>query len=135
MKYILDTNTIIYFFKGTGNISHRLLSFPPKEIGIPAIVYYELLFGISKSVRQKEKIHQLRLLIDATTLIPFGEKEAHAAAKIRVNLEKRGLPIGPMDVLIGATALANRAILVTHNLKEFKRINRLEVEDWYDYNL
>lgn len=132
MRYILDTNTIIYFFKGAGNISQRLLSLPPKEIGIPAIVYYELLFGISKSTSQKEKIHQLRLLIDAANLIPFGEKEAHAAAKIRANLEKRGLPIGPMDMLIGATALANRAILVTHNLKEFKRINRLEVEDWFE---
>ena len=132
MRYILDTNTIIYFFNGTGNISQRLLSLPPKEIGIPAIVYYELLFGISKSTSQKEKIHQLRLLIDAANLIPFGEKEAHAAAKIRANLEKRGLPIGPMDMLIGATALANRAILVTHNLKEFKRINRLEVEDWFE---
>ena len=131
MKYILDTNTIIYFFKGTGNISHRLLSLPPKEIGIPAIVYYELLFGIFKSTRQKEKIHQLRLLIDATNLIPFGEKEAHAASEIRANLEKRGLPIGPMDVLIGATALATRTILVTHNMKEFKRIEQLEVEDWF----
>jgi tRNA(fMet)-specific endonuclease VapC len=134
MKYLLDTNTIIYFFKSEGNISTRLLSVPPKDIGISAIVYYELLFGISKSIRQKEKIHQLGLLIDATNLIPFGEKEAHAAAKIRANLEKRGLPIGPMDVLIGATALANHAILVTHNLKEFKRIDRLEVEDWYDYH-
>ncbi len=131
MKYILDTNTIIYFFKGKGNISHRLLSLPPKEIGIPAIVYYELLFGIFKSARQREKIHQLRLLIDATNLIPFAEKEAHAASEIRANLEKRGLPIGPMDVLIGATALANRAILVTHNMKEFKRIEQLEVEDWF----
>ena len=132
MRYILDTNTIIYFFKGTGNVSHRLLSFLPKEIGIPAIVYYELLFGIFKSSRQKEKIRQLGLLINASNLIPFGEKEAHAAAKIRANLEKRGLPIGPIDILIGATALANRAILVTHNLKEFKRIARLEVEDWFE---
>jgi len=131
MKYILDTNTIIYFFKGMGNISQRLLSFPPKEIGIPAIVYYELLFGIFKSSRQKEKIHQLQLLAQSANLIPFGEKEAHVAAEIRANLEKRGLPIGPMDVLIGATALANRAILVTHNLKEFKRIDRLEIEDWF----
>ena len=131
MKYILDTNTIIYFFKGTGNISHKLLSLPPKEIGIPAIVYYELLVGIFKSARQREKNHQLQLLIDATNLISFGEKEAHAAYEIRANLEKRGLPIGPMDVLIGATALANRAILVTHNMKEFKRIEQLEVEDWF----
>ena len=132
MKYILDTNTIIYFFKGEGNISRRLLSFPPKEISIPAIVYYELLFGIFKSSRQKEKIQQLRLLIDATNLIPFAEKEADAAAKIRVDLEKRGVPIGPLDVLIAATALAHRAILVTHNLKEFKRIDSLEIEDWFD---
>ena len=132
MRYILDTNTIIYFFKGTGKISQRLLSFLPKEIGIPAIVYYELLFGIFKSSRQKEKIRQLGLLINASNLIPFGEKEAHAAVKISTNLEKKGIPIGPMDILIGATALANRAILVTHNLKEFKRINRLEVEDWFE---
>ena len=131
MKYILDTNTIIYFFKGMGKISQNLLSRLPKEIGIPAIVYYELLFGIFKSGRQREKIRQLHLLVEAANFIPFGEKEARAAAEIRADLEKKGLPIGPIDILIGATALANRAILVTHNLKEFKRINNLEVEDWF----
>jgi tRNA(fMet)-specific endonuclease VapC len=72
------------------------------------------------------------LLIEATNLIPFAEKEADAAAKIRFDLEKRGVPIGPLDVLIAATALASRAILVTHNLKEFKRIESLEIEDWFD---
>jgi len=63
--------------------------------------------------------------------LPFSEKEAAAAAAIRVELEKKGTPIGPFDILIGGTALAHQSILVTHNIKEFSRIKKLQVEDWY----
>jgi len=62
---------------------------------------------------------------------PFGQKEAESAARIREQLEKKGTPIGPYDILIGGTALCIHATLVTHNLKEFKRIKDLHVIDWY----
>ncbi len=131
MKYVLDTNTLIYFFKGVGNVKNRLLSVPPSEIGLPAIVLFELEFGIAKSSSPRKRISQLKDFTALVNVIPFGPAEAKAAAQIRAKLEKKGIPIGPYDVLIAACARANNLILVTHNLKEFKRIEGLRVEDWF----
>ena len=131
MKYALDTNTLIYFFKGVGKVKKRLLSVPPGEIVLPAIVLFELEFGIARSSSPRKRIAQLKDFTDLVNVIAFGPAEAKAAAQIRVKLEKNGIPIGPYDVLIAACAKANNLILVTHNLKEFKRIDGLRVEDWF----
>ena len=131
MKYVLDTNTLIYFFKGVGNVKNRLLSVPPSEILLPAIVLFELELGIAKSSSPRKRISQLKDFTALVNVIPFGPAEAKAAAQIRAKLEKKGIPIGPYDVLIAACAKANNLILVTHNLKEFKRIEGLRVEDWF----
>ena len=131
MKYVLDTNTLIYFFKGLGNVSDRLLSIPPAEIGIPAIVLYELKVGIGKSGTSKKRKIQLKEFISLVKIIPFGYEETRCAANIRVKLERKGVPIGPYDILIAASALADRGTLVTHNLKEFERVEGLKIEDWY----
>ena len=129
--YVLDTNTMIYFFKGIGNVADNFLSTSPKEIGIPAIVLFELEVGIAKSNFPQKRIKQLHEITSLIQNIPFGDKEAKKSASIRVNLEKKGTPIGPYDILIGGTALANQAILITHNTTEFGRIEKLQIEDWY----
>jgi tRNA(fMet)-specific endonuclease VapC len=131
MKYVLDTNTLIYFFKGIGNVKKRLLFLPPNEIGVPTIVLFELEVGIAKSSSPRKRISQLKDFTDIVSVIPFGIAEAKAAAQIRAKLEKKGIPIGPYDVLIAACAKANNLMLVTHNIKEFKRIEGLRLEDWY----
>lgn len=129
--YVLDTNTLIYFFKGLGNVAENLLDKSPGDIGVPAIVLYELEVGINKSQSPRKRIKQLNDLISTAVLLPFGKAEAKTAAKIRAQLEKNGTPIGPYDILIAGTALANKATLVTHNLKEFKRVKELNVIDWF----
>lgn len=129
--WVLDTNTLIYFFKGQGSVADILLSHSPNDIGIPAIVLYELEVGIAKSTSPRKRREQLKALADVTQLLPFGPTEAEAAARIRVNLEKQGKPIGPYDLLIAGTALAQNGTLVTRNTREFNRINRLHVENWY----
>jgi tRNA(fMet)-specific endonuclease VapC len=131
MKYVLDTNTLIYFFKGIGNIKNRLLFLPPNEIGVPTIVLFELEVGIAKSSSPRKRISQLKDFTDLVSVIPFGIAEAKTAAQIRAKLDKKGIPIGPCDVLIAACAKANNLKLVTHNIKEFKRIEGLRLEDWY----
>ena len=131
MKYVLDTNTLIYFFKGIGRVNSLLLSLPPNEIGVPAIVLFELEVGIAKYSSPRKRTAQLKDFTDLVNVIPFGKAEAKCAAQIRAKLEKRGLPIGPYDVLIAACAKANNLIFVTHNVKEFKRIEGLRLEDWY----
>jgi len=129
--YILDTNTLICFFKGIGNISTRLLRTPPRSIGVPTIVLFELEVGIAKSNSPRKRRLQLESLTAAVNVLPLGHEEVKCAAAIRADLENRGKPIGPYDVLIAGTALANKGVLVTHNTGEFERIVGLQLEDWY----
>lgn len=129
--YVLDTNTLIYFFKGSGRVAERMLNEAPTDIGIPAVVIFELLTGIAKSVSPKKRTGQLNSLLDAIRVLPFSIEEAISSAAIRSQLENKGTPIGPFDVLIAGTAMANRAILVSRNLAEFNRIDGLKTEDWF----
>lgn len=129
--YVLDTNTLIYFFKGMGKVAERLLDTPPKEVGIPSVVVYELEVGIAKSTSPEKRTAQLADLLSLVNVLPFGLQEARAAAQIRAALEKQGQPVGPYDTLIAATTVANQAVLVTHNTKEFGKIGELQIEDWF----
>lgn len=131
MVYLLDTNTLIYFFKGMGDVADILLSQAPKDIFIPSIALYELEVGIAKSTKPQKRRKQLESLISRINISSFGEQEAKAAAMIRADLESKGTPIGPYDTLIAGTALSNNATLVTHNTKEFRRVKGLNIEDWY----
>ena len=129
--YILDTNTLIYFFKGIGNVADNLLAASPKDIGIPAVVLYELEYGIARSSSPRKRTKQLEALCALVEVLAFGSEEAKASAAIRAALEKKGTPIGPYDVMIAGTALGRQGVLVTHNTKEFRRVSGLKVIDWY----
>ena len=129
--YVLDTNTLIYYFKGMGRVAEQLLNHPPRDIAIPAIVLYELEVGLAKSVTPEKRRKQLGMLTELVTILPLGTKEAKLAAIIRASLELAGTPIGSMDTLIAGTAKAYQGILVTHNTKEFSRIDGLQIEDWF----
>jgi len=131
VKYLLDTNTVIYFFKGMGRVAENLLARSPKDIALPAIVLYELEVGINKSHAPGKRRKQLQSLVEMVHVIPFGHQEAYFSAQIRSSLEKQGVPIGPLDNLIAGTALANNCTLVTHNCKEFNRVKGLNSVDWY----
>ena len=128
---VLDTNTLIYFFKRQGRVADRLLAQPPREIGVPTIVIYELEVGIAKSTSPEKRRRQLAELLTAVTVLPFGVDEAQQAAHIRAELERAGEPIGPYDILIAATALAHGGWLATRNVKEFGRVPGLALENWY----
>lgn len=129
--FVLDTNTVIYFFRGQGNISHHLLATPPSEIAIPAIVQYELLVGAAKSQNPETRIEQLARFFSSLTILPFGPAEASQATNARVELENGGKPIGPYDILIAATTLSVGGILVSRNTREFGRVNGLKLIDWF----
>jgi len=129
--FALDTNTLIYFFKGIGQVGEHLLNTPPSDIAIPAVVLYELEVGIAKSSSSERRREELNELTEDLNLLPFGRAEASAATAVRAVLERLGKPIGPMDTLIAGTALANHATLVTHNTREFGRVPNLEIIDWY----
>jgi len=129
--YVLDTNTLIYYFKGMGNVAEKLLHTAPRDIAIPSIVLYELEVGLAKSNDSKKRHQQLDDFIALITVLPMGIQEAKTAAKIRADLEKKGTPIGAMDTLIAGVAVANKCTLVTHNSKEFSRVEGLTLADWF----
>jgi tRNA(fMet)-specific endonuclease VapC len=129
--YALDTNSVSYFLKGLGRVAEHLLAQPPSNVGLPSVVLYELEYGAARSPAPADLKARLDALLRMLRVLPFGEAEARAAARIRARLEREGKPIGPMDVLVAATALEQQAVLVTHNTKEFRRVKGLRVEDWY----
>jgi tRNA(fMet)-specific endonuclease VapC len=129
--YVLDTNTLIYYFKGQGQVAQNMAQVAPQDIVISTIVLYELQVGIAKSNSPAKRTQQLQQLLSRVNLVPFDQEAAKAAASIRVQLEQQGTPIGPMDVLIAGTAVSLQADLVTHNVSEFSRVGGLEIVDWY----
>lgn len=129
--YALDTNTLVYFFKGAGHVAEHLLAMSPRDIAVPAVVLFELEVGIAKSVDPRGRRTQLDELLAAVSVLPLGAAEARTAASVRATLERAGTPIGPFDTLIAGTALAHRATLVTHNTDEFSRVAGLPLVDWF----
>lgn len=129
--FVLDTNTISYFFRGEGRVAERLTAVSPSDIALPTIVLFELEVGIAKSKNAARRREQLDQAISAIRVLPLGRTEARAAAVLRARLESAGTPIGPYDVLIAGTALAYGATLVTRNTREFARVPGLSLEDWY----
>lgn len=132
MTYVLDTNTVGYFFRGEGRVAERLLATPPRDIAVPAIVTYELRYGVARVPKAKRLAEQLEALLGWVTILPFDDAVSQVAAQIRVQLERAGRPIGPLDTLIAATAVAANATLITRNTSEFARVRDLRVESWFE---
>lgn len=131
MKYLLDTNSFIYYFKGLGNVKQHLLACQPSEIILSSVIYYELQVGILKSTSPQKRIAQLAHIKTQVSWVDFDEKSAQATAQIRVALERIGKPIGCYDGQIAGMGLANDLVVVTHNVGEFGRVNGLKMEDWF----
>lgn len=131
MTYLLDTNSLIYFFKGEGQLARRMLAMPPGSLAIPAVALFELEVGIAKSTSPERRRRQLAQLLAMLPVLPFAAEEATLAGRLRAALELAGTPIGICDILIAATALRHAATLVTRNVKEFRRVDGLALEDWY----
>jgi tRNA(fMet)-specific endonuclease VapC len=131
VAFFLDTNICIYALKGQHPaIGRRMQAMPPSSIKIPSIVKGELLFGARKSDRPERTFEILDRFLSPFEIVPFGDAAAESYSLIRSDLERRGKPVGANDLIVAATALADRGTLVTHNLREFRRIKGLSVEDW-----
>ncbi len=131
MSYLLDTNTCIRYLNGqSGSIKARLEQLSPENISLCSVVKAELLYGVAKSRVVEQTLARLNRFFDQFTSLPFDDSSATAYGMIRADLEKRGVPIGPNDLMIAAIALASDLILVTHNHREFGRIANLKHEDW-----
>lgn len=132
MKYLLDTDTLIYIFKRAGNCLEHLRKLPDEVIATSAVNMFELEFGLAKSDKPaplRAFIHEVK---QRYTVLNFDAAAAQKAGEIRAVLQSKGTPIGPYDVQVAGVALANNLSIVTRNTREFERVPGLRVENWYD---
>jgi tRNA(fMet)-specific endonuclease VapC len=131
MKWMLDTDTCIAIIKGKpASVLKKLRGKSVGQVGISSITLGELAFGAAKSGRRDEAQAALAEFLLALEIASFDSDSAASYGQLRASLEKRGTPVGPLDTLIGAHAVALDVILVTHNSREFSRIDTLRFEDW-----
>ena len=102
----------------------------PQEIKIPAMVLAELRHGVLRSSDPESARRAVDKLVQPFEIVPFSEECAEHFARARESLERKGEVIGPYDLIIAATVLAHRGTLVTHNGREFQRIQGLPLVDW-----
>lgn len=131
---ILDSNIISYYLRGDPQIVPRVQALAPAEVGVPAIVEYELRYGLLRLPQEvaKPRLAALMQLLQPMQRLPFDSDCATHAARIRVELEAAGTPIGPHDTLIAATALRYQATLVTRNVREFSLVQGLQWLNWHE---
>ena len=130
MKYLLDTNICIYLInERPKKVLTQFKRHSLGDIGISSITASELAFGVAKSASAKNSA-ALEAFLLALNVVDYDAGAAMMYGDIRAALEKQGKTIGPLDMLIAASALSRQLILVTNNEKEFRRIGKLKVENW-----
>ena len=132
-RYLLDTNICIFLLNqshGFENIVDRIDHLDREQVIISSITVAELEFGVAASQKIEQNSIKLDLFLSAFKRLPFDDSAAHVYGSVRTSLKQRGLPIGPLDTLIAAHALALDACAVTNNIGEFSRVEGLRVEDW-----
>ena len=131
MKFMLDTNTCIYIIKKKPpDVIERFIQTEISQIGISSITLSELSYGVSKSSKPEQNQIALAQFIAPLEILPYGDDAAQYYGTLRAHLEKQGMPIGSLDMLIAAHALSTDCTLVTNNEKEFVRIPKLKIENW-----
>lgn len=132
--WVLDSNTISYYFRGDLQVVPRMQVLRPADLAVPAIVEYELRFGLVRLPPEASapRLAALAQLFRPMQMLPFDSECAAIAGQIRATLEAEGTPIGPHDILIAATALRYQGTLVTRNVREFSRVPGLQWVNWHE---
>ena len=131
MTHLLDTNHCIFIIKNRSPRAwEKLARHPVGTIGISSVTAAELWFGVEKSEQKEKNSRALMKFLLPLEIAPYEEEAAERYGKIRAVLEKAGTPIGSLDCLIAAHAVALGVVLVTNNTNEFQRVPSLRLEDW-----
>jgi tRNA(fMet)-specific endonuclease VapC len=131
MKYLLDTDTSIYIIKKKPEtVLRRLRSEAIEQVAVSTITVAELEYGVAKSQRPERNRLALMEFLLPFALLDFDYAAAQAYGAIRAGLEVRGSPIGPMDLLLAAQAVSRDLVLVTNNVREFRKVAALRIENW-----
>lgn len=131
MRYMLDTDICIALIKNRPEtMLHRLKGLSVEEVGISGIVAAGLWFGVAHSRKKRQNQSALKDFLAYVTLLNWPGEAAALYGRVRAQLQKKGTPIGAMDLLIGTHALFLDTVLVTNNTREYKRIPDLKIENW-----
>lgn len=131
MRYLLDTNICIYIARRKpANVSARLDRLRPGDARISIITLLELVYGACRSQRYAENLARVQEFERLVPALPLETQVAEFYGKLRANLERRGSIIGAYDLLIAAHALSFGLTLVTNNVREFNRVEGLQIENW-----
>ena len=129
--YLLDTNICIYIInKNPAKVIEKISSLNPLDIKVSSITVAEMEYGASKSESRVKNREVLKRFLSSFEIINFDTKDAEIYGIIRAELERNGNIIGPYDMQLAAQALRWDYIFITNNIKEFRRINRLKLENW-----
>ena len=130
MEFILDTDTCIYALKRDETVLRNLLSTAREDVSISVVTESELRTGAAKSSSPMKTLHLIENFLRPLAVLDFTSEDARVYANVRAKLERAGTPIGPLDTLIAAQAVARRLTLVSNNEREFRRVNGLAVVNW-----
>lgn len=129
--YFLDTNTCIYFLNGKyESIKNKILSTPPNAIAIPSTVKAELLLGAYKSKNKSVNVEKVEQFLQPFEIIPFVDMMTYVYAEIRTSTDSVGTNIGPNDLFIASIVKFHEGVLVTNNVREFGKIDGLQIDNW-----
>jgi tRNA(fMet)-specific endonuclease VapC len=133
MRYLLDTTVISDFARGHPAVLARIREESPDELAASTLTEMEVAYGLILNPRLAGRLKPVMdALFGAIRVLPYDREAAQATAIARAGLGRRGRPIGAYDVLIAGTALAHDLILVTSNVREFRSVEALRIEDWRD---
>ena len=131
MTIFLDTNICIRILNGSSqSVIENFKKTDKDDIIIPSIVAAELIYGANKSVKREENLIKYRSFLSQFRIATVSSAVIEVYGKIRVDLERKGTPIGANDYFIAAIAKANGGILITNNTREFSRVEGLLYKDW-----
>jgi len=129
--FLLDTNACIKILNNASPpLVLRLKAHHPSQIRLSSVVKAELAYGARKSARPAQNLRVLQEFFEPFRSLPFDDSCSEQYGILRGELERHGEPIGPHDMMIAATAIANELTLVTHNVREYSRVPGLQWEDW-----
>jgi len=131
MRVLLDTDVCIYAInrRAPGPLE-RLRAYSLGDVGISAITYAELRFGVENSAGTEENLERLERFVLPLEAVPFDAEAGRWYGRVRTQMQRAGLPIGGNDFLLAAHALSLGVTLVTGNVHEFERVKGLHVERW-----
>ena len=131
MRYMLDTNICIYVIKHKPEkVFQKLQEVDPEDVCVSSVTYAELVHGVEKSAAVEKNRLALSILFANIEILDFDVDAANCYGKIRAGLEKKGTPIGALDMMIAGHAMSKGYIVVTNNVKEFSRVRDLKIENW-----